>query len=378
MSHVLTALLACVITVAVLFALLPDDKYNKLAQLENLISDCFIGEIDKTAMEDAAAHAMINALEDRWSYYIPASEYGAFEEDKKNEYVGIGITVQVSEDGKGLLIIEVTSGGPSHEAGILAGDIVTEAGGISLAGKSAAEAGDVIRGPVNSTVELKLLRGAEELSVTVIRKHIKVPVAEGQMLENGIGLVTIKNFNANCYKESKQVIESLLQQGVQKLIFDVRNNGGGYAEEMVKLLDYLLPEGQVFKTVDYNGNEKVYRSDADHVDVPMAVIVNGSSYSAAECFAAALSEFGVAEVIGEKTSGKGYFQLMYELKDGSAVGLSVGKYYTPNNVNLEGVGLTPDIPVTVDQETASAIYAGTLDPMADPQVLAAITALQTQ
>lgn len=378
LSYILTALLTCVISVAGVLMLLPDDRYSKLNQLEDLINECFVGEKDKTAMEDAAAHAMIDALGDRWSYYIPASEYAAFEEDKRNEYVGIGITVRASEDGRGLQVLEVTAGGPSQEAGIMAGDIVIEAAGVSLAGKSANDAGDLIKGPENTTVELKLLREEEEIAVTVTRRQIKVPVAEGQLLEGGIGLVTIKNFNTNCFVESKQVIEALLAQGAQKLIFDVRNNGGGYADEMVKLLDYLLPEGQVFKTVDYKNNEKVYTSDANCLNVPMAVLVNGGSYSAAECFAAALREYGVAEVIGEKTSGKGYFQLVYTLSDGSAVGLSVGKYYTPKNVNLEGVGLTPDVPVEVDEETAAAIYAGTLDPMKDPQVLAAITALQAQ
>lgn len=376
LSHVLTALLACILTLSAVFFLLPTDRYSKLNQLSDLIEERFVGEKDRTAIEDAAAHAMIGALKDRWSYYIPASEYASFVEDKRNEYVGIGVTVQASQDGSGLLVVSVTAGGPAHEIGIAAGDVIVEAAGVSLAGKTVNEAGELIKGPANSAVELKLMRDGQPISVTVTRRAIKVPVAEGKLLEGGIGLVTIKNFNTNCFAESKQAIDSLLAQGATKLIFDVRNNGGGYADEMVKLLDYLLPEGQVFKTVDYKGNETVYTSDADYLDVPMMVLVNGNSYSAAECFAATLWEYGFAKTVGEKTSGKGYYQLVYELSDGSAVGLSVGKYFTHNNVNLEGVGLTPDALIEVDQETAAAIYAGTLDPMSDPQVLAAIRLLQ--
>jgi carboxyl-terminal processing protease len=160
------------------------------------------------------------------------------------------------------------------------------------------------------------------------------------------------------------------------LIFDVRYNGGGYADEMVDLLNYLLPEGDLFRTINYLGNEAVDKSDASCVEVPMAVLVNGSSYSAAEFFAAALREYEWATVVGEKTSGKGHFQVTFPLSDGSAVGLSIGKYFTPKGICLEGVGIEPDVSVAVDQETAAAIYAGTLDPMEDPQILAAIEALK--
>lgn len=376
-SYILTALVSCVVTLVVMLALTRGSGMTKLQELEALIDQCYIGQADKTAMYDAAAHAMIEALGDRWSYYIPASEYESYVNDKNNEYVGIGITVVAAEDGSGILVTEVTQGSPALEAGLRAGDILVEVDGTALSGKTVAEAGDLIRGPAGKQVSLKLVREGETRTLTVTCRHIQVPVATGQLLEGDIGLVTISNFNANCFNESKQVIESLLAQGAQKLLFDVRFNGGGYAEEMVELLDYLLPEcDQIFRTVAYNGREKVYKSDKDCLDVPMAVLVNDSSYSAAECFAAALNERLGSAVIGEKTSGKGYYQVVYELSDGSAVGLSIGKYYTPNNNNLEGVGLTPTVPVEVDDETYYAIYAGTLSPMEDPQIVAAVNALK--
>ena len=375
MSYLCAVLLGAAVTLAIVLVGVKRD-YSKLAELEQLIADTFVGDYDKTQIEDAAADAMIQALGDRWSYYISAEEYDSFMNNKNNEYVGIGITVEAYGDGKGLRIVEVTSGGPSEEAGLLAGDIIVEADGVSLLNTTANEAGNVIRGEENTQVSLKILRNASEMTVSVTRKKIQVPVATGELLDHGIGLVTIQNFNTNCFAESKQAVEQLLEAGAEKLIFDVRNNGGGYANEMVKLLDYLLPEGQLFKMVDYDGKETVDMSDAACIDVPMAVLVNGGSYSAAECFAAALREYGVAVVVGEKTSGKGYYQIVYRLQDGSAVGLSVGKYYTPQNNNLEGVGLEPDHEVAVDEETAAAISAGTLQPEADPQIQKAVSELR--
>ena len=168
-----------------------------------------------------------------------------------------------------------------------------------------------------------------------------------------------------------------MEQGATSLIFDVRYNPGGYVTELVKILDYILPEGDLFRSVNYAGKEKVDVSDADCIEgIPMAVLINGSSYSAAEFFAAALEEYGYAVIVGEPTTGKGYYQQTYELGDGSAVGLSVGKYFTPQGVSLaEAGGLIPDVVVEVDDETAQGIYAGTLDPAQDPQIEAAIEAM---
>jgi len=188
--------------------------------------------------------------------------------------------------------------------------------------------------------------------------------------------VTIYNFDDRCAEESIAAIEALLEQGAEKLIFDVRNNGGGYAHEMVALLDYLLPSGDLFRTVNYAGKESVDTSDEQWLDMPMAVLVNSESYSAAEFFAAALSEYEAATVVGQQTSGKGYFQNTFKLNDGSAVGLSTGKYFTPLGESLEGVGITPDVVVEVDAETEAAIYYGTIDSADDPQIQAAVEALK--
>ena len=375
-SHVLVAVVTTVIVLAITAAGAPQaPSQSKLDALQELITDRFIGESDKVLMEDAAAHAMIGALGDQWSYYIPADEFAAYQEQKENSYVGIGVTISVRQDGTGLDVLLVTPGGSAEEVGILAGDIIVGVNGQSIVGMDVSAVGNMIRGEAETTVDVTVSRGGQELTMTVTRRQIATPVAVATLLENNIGLIRIENFNTNCAKETIAAIEELMGQGADKLIFDVRNNPGGYAHELVDVLDHLLPEGELFRTEDYTGKQAVEKSDADCLQLPMAVLVNGNSYSAAEFFAAALSEYEWAEVVGEKTTGKGYYQVTYQFPDGSAVGLSVGKYYTPKGVSLAGVGITPDVLVPVDQETANAIYAQTLEPEKDPQIQAAVKKL---
>ena len=374
LSYVLVAALATVITLATAPRYMLSD--GKLSQLEALIQEKFIGEADKEAMEDAAADAMVEATGDKWSYYIPASEYAAYQERMANAYVGVGITIQAQENEGGFLILAVTESGPAEEAGLLAGDVIVGVAGQDVTALTTTELRDLVRGEEGTRVDITVRRQGGNLTLSVERRQVQTPVAVGEMLEGTIGLVTIENFDSRCADETIAAIKALLEAGADKLIFDVRNNPGGYASELVELLDYLLPEGELFRAVSYDGKENIDYSDADCLKIPMAVLVNGGSYSAAEFFAAALSEYEAAVVIGEQTSGKGYFQQTYKLSDGSAVSLSVGKYYTPKGVSLAQTGVTPDILIPVDTETAAAIYYGTLDPREDPQIQAAAEALK--
>lgn len=350
---------------------------SKLDALQSLLEKRFIGEVNSAALEDAAAAAMVNALGDRWSYYIPAEAYEAFEEQHKNAYVGIGISIKTREDGQGFDIFQVEPGGPALEAGVLPGDILAEVEGQPVQSLNANQLKELIRGKEGTSVAISVLRGGQKLDFTLTRKTIQVQVVSAQMLPDNIGLIKINNFNEKCAQEAKAAVDAMLEAGAKALVFDVRNNPGGYVTELTELLDYLLPEGLLFHSVDYTGREQKIQSDANAVRVPMAVLVNSESYSAAEFFAAALSEYDWAIVAGDPTCGKGYFQTTFQFKDGSAVGLSIGKYFTPKGVSLaETGGLVPEVLVEVDEKTAAMIYAGTLSPENDPQLQAAIQALQ--
>lgn len=371
LSYVVVAMLATAITLQMTVK----TGTGKLDRLENLIQERYIGEADGEAMEDAAAAAMVKATGDRWSYYIPASQYEAHKEQSENAYVGIGITIQQAEDGSGFLIVMVNQDGPAQEAGIQVNDLLIAVEDQDVREMTADQVRELIRGEAGTKVSLTVMRQGEHQTLAVERRRIESAVATGQMLADGIGLVKISNFDERCASESIAAIQKLQQEGAKKIIFDVRNNPGGYAEELVKLLDYLLPEGDLFRSVSYDGTEKVDISDADCLDMPMAVLINGSSYSAAEFFAAALQEYQAATIVGEPTVGKGVYQTTISLGDGSAVALSTGKYFTPKGNSLTDVGVIPDVRVDVDEETAEKIYYGTLGYADDLQIQAAIQVL---
>lgn len=374
-SYVLVAVLSTLLTLGILhfeFGQLP----SKLDQVEALIEDKFIGEADLEKMKDAAADAMVAATGDRWSYYMSAQDYESYREQMENAYVGVGITIQVTENDQGFAVIAVAAGGPAEEAGILVGDIVIEVAGADVRGMDTTQVRDLVKGEEGTFVQMTVLRQEESRTISVERRKVQTPVATYELLENNVGLITIVNFDSRCADETISAIEMLLDKGAQKLIFDVRHNPGGYASELVKVLDYLLPEGDLFRTVRYDGVEHVDRSDAAYLDIPMAVLVNGSSYSAAEFFAAALEEYGAATVIGEPTTGKGYFQQTYRLDDGSAVSLSVGKYFTPNGISLaDAGGLVPEHVIVLEEQEASALYYGMLEPKDDPHIRMAMEVL---
>lgn len=371
LSYVVVAMLATAITLQMTVK----TGTGKLDRLENLIQERYIGEADGEAMEDAAAAAMVKATGDRWSYYIPASQYEAHKEQSENAYVGIGITIQQAEDGSGFLIVMVNQNGPAQEAGVQVNDLLIAVEDQDVREMTADQVRELIRGEAGTKVSLTVMRQGEHQTLAVERRRIESAVATGQMLADGIGLVKISNFDERCASESIAAIQKLQQEGAKKIIFDVRNNPGGYAEELVKLLDYLLPEGDLFRSVSYDGTEKMDTSDADCLDMPMAVLINGSSYSAAEFFAAALQEYQAATIVGEPTVGKGVYQTTISLGDGSAVALSTGKYFTPKGNSLTDVGVIPDVRVDVDEETAEKIYYGTLGYADDLQIQAAIQVL---
>ena len=372
LSYVLVAALACGAT---LFFVSASTDYNKLEDLENLILTSFAGDADKTKIEDAAADAMVNAMGDRWSYYIPAAELPSFLENSENAYVGIGVTVQATEDNSGLMVIAVQPGGPAEEAGVQVGDVIIQVDGESAQDRTVTKISAMIKGEEGTVVSITVLRSGEGITMSMTRKRMETTVASSKLLNEHVGLVTIQNFDERCADETIAAIKALLNQGADMLLFDVRNNPGGYVDELTKILDYLLPEGNLIRTVGTDGSDETVTSDADCVKVPMAVLVNENTYSAAELFAVDLSEYGVARIFGQKTSGKGFFQQVFQFFDGSAAGISVGRYYTSQGNNLEGIGLTPDEEIKLDDESEALLYNGMLEPENDAQLQAALSYL---
>ena len=347
----------------------------KAAEVQKIIGTYFIDDYDEDTLADGAASGMVDATGDEWSYYLSADEVSAYEESMANAYVGVGITITEDAEAGGMRVEEVVSGGPAEEAGIRVGDLLLAVEGEDVLPLGIDGTRNLVRGEEGTRVNMHFSRNGTEYDVSVERRSIETPVVTGDLLDGSIGYVKIDNFDERSAAETIAFVKDLIGQGAEALLFDVRFNPGGYADELVKVLDYLLPEGDLFRSVDYAGREEVDTSDASCVELPMAVLVNEDSYSAAEFFAAALQEYEWATIVGSQTYGKGNFQTAFYLSDGSMVNLSIGKYYTPGGKSLSETGVTPDVVVDLDDEQYALLYYNALEQADDPQFQAAIDTL---
>ena len=347
----------------------------KAAEVQEIIETYFIDDYDEDTLADGAASGMVDATGDEWSYYLSTDEVAAYEESMANAYVGVGITLTEDAEAGGMRVEEVVSGGPAEEAGIRMGDLLLAVEGEDVLPLGIDGTRNLVRGEEGTHVNMHFSRNGSEYDVSVERRSIETPVVTGELLDENIGYIKIDNFDERSAAETIAFVKDLIGQGAEALLFDVRFNPGGYADELVKVLDYLLPEGDLFRSVDYAGREEVDTSDASCVELPMAVLVNEDSYSAAEFFAAALQEYEWATIVGSQTYGKGNFQTAFYLSDGSMVNLSIGKYYTPGGKSLSETGVTPDVVVDLDDEQYALLYYNALEQADDPQFQAAIDTL---
>ncbi len=354
----------------------PQQGYDKLKEIRSIIDRYYIGEVDEDYMSDALAAGMVEGIQDEWSYYIPADSYGQYMETMTNSYVGVGITITQEDGAEGFLITDVTPDGPAYHAGLQIGDLIVGVDGQSALELGMEETKNHVRGEEGTDVTITILRDDAKTDYTITRQSISVVNVTHELLPDDVAYIKIRNFDQNCARDTIAAIESELAQGAKGIVFDVRFNPGGMKDEMVAVLDYLLPEGPLFRSVSYNGRESVDTSDAACLEIPMAVLVNKDSYSAAEFFAAALQEYDAATVVGTQTYGKGRFQTAIRLSDGSAVNLSIGKYTTPNGVSLVGTGITPDVVVEVSDDEYMDIYYGRMEHADDEQLKSAILAVK--
>lgn len=351
-----TMLLTAGVLLAVFYGIFGKEGLSLLEGLY-LVNSRFVGEYDETQVVDSALSGMVDGLGDRWSYYLTEEEYEAQNQRRTNQYVGIGVTVNYeSEDG--LTIVEVTEGGPAEAAGLQSGEVITAVDGFSLAGEARYEGAERIQGEEGTTVTLEVLgTDGETRTVEVTRASLDSDPVTAKMLEGNVGYVALANFYDHSADRLKEEVTRLQEEGAEALVFDMRNNGGGYLSELTEMLDFLLPEGPIFISRDRAGNEEVTQSDAACVDLPMVVLVNANTYSAAEFFAAELQEQGVAVIVGEPTSGKGYSQQTFALPHGGAMAISTGAYFTGSGTSLIGTGLTLDREVYLTDEGDAQLEA---------------------
>lgn len=349
---------------------------KKAEEISAYLDYYFIDEFDEGKLADAAASAMVTATGDRWSYYLTPEQYAEHMETMNNAYVGIGITILLDEEAGGMWVEEVTAGSPAEASGILRGDLLVSVEGVPVSELGMEETRSRVKGEAGTAVHLAFSREGVPFELDVLRASIETPVATMRMLDEKIACIRIENFDARCADETIARIRDAEKQGAEGLIFDLRFNPGGLKDELVKVLDYLLPEGDLFRSRDYAGREEVDTSDASCLELPMAVLINEDSYSAAEFFAAALQEYDWATIVGMQTCGKGNMQVGFPLSDGSYLNISIAKYFTPGGVSLTDVGVTPDTVVDLDDESYSLLFYSALDDADDGQLQTALQELR--
>lgn len=329
----------------------------KFMQVLSVIDRVYVGDADADTLSDEVFYTMIDALGDRWSYYMTAEEYEAYQLGNTNSYIGIGITLQQTENGR--LITAVAKNSPAEAAGVQSNTYLVEVNGHRLDGEEVSDVAALMREDPDHVEIVTVDAAGEEQRFEMSMAEVYSNPVSYEMKDGNVGYIRIENFDDTCAKEAIVAVEALTEQGACALVFDVRSNGGGYLDELCELLDYLLPECEIFVSVTEDGKDKVTRSDAKCIDLPMAVLVNEHSYSAAEFFAAALREHDAATLVGARTTGKNRSQTNVVLFDGSAVHISSKRYLTPNRVDLtEQGGLTPDVEVAAgenDPQLAAAL-----------------------
>lgn len=346
---------------------------EKLSGIQALIQKEYIGEVDEDALQTGICQGYVGALGDPYSAYYDEEQTSALMETTQGEYGGIGVVLTQNLDTGVTTASSVYEDSPAMKAGMKDGDIIYQVEGRDVSGMALEEISGSIKGEKGTTVEITVLRGEEreEVSLTITRDTIQAETVKTRMLEDEIGYLAISEFDSVTLEQYREGLAELTTQGMEGLIVDLRGNPGGNLDTVCEILDLMLPEGLIVYTEDKDGNRQEFTSDeAQEVQVPLAVLVDGNSASASEIYAGAIQDYGIGQIVGTKTYGKGVVQTIYDLKDGTSLKLTVAEYFTPNGRNIDGEGITPDVEVTYQRDEN--------DPEADNQLDRAVETLQNE
>lgn len=355
-----------------------DTVEEKLEEIEILMNSYYLEEIDPEQVESYLYKGAVAGLGDIYAAYYTEEEYQSLMDSTNGSYCGIGVEISQNMATGIVTVTRVFEGSPAMEAGLLPGDILYKVGDQEVTGEDLTKVVTCIKGEAYTEVSVTILRdGVEDYrEFRVERRTIEVPTVEYEMLEDQIGYIAIASFDDVTSSQFIAALEELEGQGMKALIVDLRNNGGGLVSSVCAILDRLLPEGLIVYTEDKYGNREEQTSDAErYFDKPLVVLVNENSASASEIFAGAIKDYGIGTLVGTKTFGKGIVQKIFPLSDGTAVKLTVSKYYTPNGNNIHGIGIEPDVNTELNEELKKEIVVRKED---DDQLQKAVEILKSK
>ena len=333
--------------------LMSDYFVSKMELLMQLIDQYYMYDISVDDMRTGAYKGLLEGLGDPYTCFYTKEEFDALMESTTGTYYGIGAVVQQNLKTMYITIVKPYVDGPAYNAGMLPGDIIYMVDDVDVTGMDINNVVAMMKGPEGTQVKVTVVREgeADPVDLFITRAKIEIETIEYEMLENNIGYILISGFEEPTPKQFKEAIDDLQKQGMKGLVLDLRDNGGGLLDAVVEMLDYILPKVMIVYTEDKYGNREEYKgTDKDVLDLPMTVLINGNSASAAEIFAAAMQDYKAATLIGTTSFGKGIVQTILPLTDGTAVKITISRYFTPNGVCIHGEGVTPDIEVELKDE----------------------------
>lgn len=351
---------------------------RKIENIESVINQYYLDEINQDEVESWLYKGLIAGLGDTYATYYTKEELEKTTEATSGAYHGIGAVLTQDRTTGLITIVRCYEGTPSAEAGLLPEDVVYSVNDTEVSGMDLSEVVSMIKTEPGDTVKIEVVREGESdyLSFDVARAPIEVPTVNYEMLDGNIGYIEITEFDTITEEQFKEAMSALESQGMEKLVIDLRNNPGGVLSTVCNMLEQILPEGLIVYTEDREGNRTEYKSSGENeFEKPLAVLVNGNSASASEIFAGAVKDYGIGTLVGTKTFGKGIVQRIINLNDGTAVKLTVSKYYTPKGNDIHKVGIEPDVEVELDEALKQKV---TIEKSEDNQLQKAIEVLNQE
>lgn len=352
---------------------------SSVLRAEKIIKSSYYKDVDDATLYKGALQGMMASLNDQYSWFVDEGSYKELTQDLGGKYTGIGVNVTLDTEDELITVVSPIEDTPAFKAGIAAGDKIISVNGTPVSKSNYQDAISMMRGSGNDVgdeIKLTIRRaatGADE-EMTLKREEITLKTVKYKMLDDKVGYIRITSFDENTGEEFTSALTEL--SGMKGLVIDLRNNGGGMLEPTLKIADSLLPEGLITYFEYRNGEKTEYKSDADYLDIPLAVLINGSSASASEVLSGAIRDHSRGTLIGEKSFGKGIVQSILpfmKTKNGeTAIYITTSRYFTPSGECIHGQGISPDIQVPMPEEYANMSFDElTLDQ--DAQLEAAYT-----
>lgn len=334
-----------------------NDIANKLENYRQIIEKYYLGEVDEEKLEEGAIKGYIEGLGDPYTEYISKEDMKDYLEDTMGNFVGIGIYMIKNTQYDRIQVLATIKGSPAEKVGIQAGDLIISVDGVEYKADDMTTASNNIKGEEGTKVTIELLRGAQSIKYEITREKVKVNQVEGKVLSNNIGYIQFTSFDETTAEDFKAKYQELAKQGIQSLIIDLRNNGGGIVDQALEIADYIATKDSVLLyEVDKNNKETVRKAETDPIiNMPIIILTNENTASASEILAGALKDLGKAKTVGTTTYGKGVIQQILKLSDGSGIKITIEEYQTPNKNKINKVGIEPDEKVEL-QDSVESIF----------------------